>query len=72
MTPCALTLVGREFDLNWEKGRDAGSSFWCSVNTQHEELSIISLFDYRRCNPIANMLLYHQYHSYQIVFLNVK
>lgn len=34
MTPCALTLVGREFVLNWDKGSEAGSSSWGSVNNE--------------------------------------
>lgn len=44
MTPCALTVVGREFVLNWDRGRDAGSSPWRSVNTQHDALTKISFF----------------------------
>lgn len=37
MTPWALTLVGREFALNWDRGCEAGSSIWQSVNMQHKE-----------------------------------
>lgn len=31
MTPWALTLVGSQFALNWERGSEAGSSVWHSV-----------------------------------------
>ena len=37
MTPCALTLVDREFVLNWDSGSEAGSSSWFSVSDQHKE-----------------------------------
>lgn len=46
MTPCALTLVGRELVLNWDRGRDAGSSSWCSVNIRASSAELALLRRY--------------------------
>ena len=37
MTAWALTLEGREFALNWDRGSEAGSSSGHSVNNQDKE-----------------------------------